>query len=147
MDNLWRLRELKLLFANALHIFLIQVHCTEAPEWSEKHQQEVQQLQQHHSLGGGQACRVGNPARDHRVGHGHWMSGQEADSSLPGFFFSALISNLTTSYSQEDRRDQVPGNRNGECGADKLHRPEHQGVEPGLHLREGAPHRQARVDH
>ena len=75
------------------------------------------------------------------------MSRQEADSSLPGFFFSALISNLTTSYSQEDRRDQVPGNRNGECGADKLHRPEHQGVEPGLHLREGAPHRQARVDH
>ena len=64
-----------------------QVHCTEAPEWSEKHQQEVQQLQQHHSLGGGQACRVRDQARDHRVGHGHWMSGEKADSSLPGFLF------------------------------------------------------------
>ena len=63
----------------------MQVHCTEAPEWSEKHQQEVQQLQQHHSLGGGQTCRVRHKARDHCVGHGHWMSGEEADSSLPGF--------------------------------------------------------------
>ena len=63
---------------------LTQVHSTEAPQRSEKHQQEVQQLQQHHSLGGRQAGRVRHPAGDHRVGHGHRVSGEKADSSLPG---------------------------------------------------------------
>ena len=99
----------------------MQVHCTEAPEWSEKHQQEVQQLQQHHSLGGGQACRVRHQARDHRVGHGHWMSGQEADSSLPGFLFLSESLLAQHFYSTEDRRDQVPGNGNRERRAHKLH--------------------------
>ena len=69
---------------------LTQVHSTEAPQRSEKHQQEVQQLQQHHSLGGRQAGRVRHQAGDHRLGHGHRQSRQETRGALP-----------------EDCRDQV----------------------------------------
>ena len=97
---------------------LTQVHSTEAPQRSEKHQQEVQQLQQHHSLGGRQAGRVRHPAGDHRVGHGHRVSGEKADSSLPGMWSSSKSQNCCV---PEDRRDQVPGNGNGECRAHELH--------------------------
>ena len=100
---------------------LTQVHSTEAPQRSEKHQQEVQQLQQHHSLGGRQAGRVRHPAGDHRVGHGHRVSGEKADSSLPGVKIISKKSKANIFCVTEDRRDQVPGNGNGECRAHQLH--------------------------
>ena len=78
----------------------LQVHCTEAPKWSEKHQQEVQQLQQHHSLGGRQAGRVRDQAGDHRVGHGHRVSGEKADSSLPGVKLISINQKPTIVVSQ-----------------------------------------------
>ena len=79
---------------------LTQVHSTEAPERSEKHQQEVQQLQQHHSLGGRQAGRVRHQTGDHRVGHGHRVSGEKADSSLPGVKLSPKNQKPTIVVSQ-----------------------------------------------
>ena len=79
---------------------LTQVHSTEAPQRSEKHQQEVQQLQQHHSLGGRQAGRVRHQAGDHRVGHGHRVSGEKADSSLPGVKLISINQKSTICVSQ-----------------------------------------------